>query len=202
MAGNLPNIANIYAAEPLASGTIFSGPLTVTAPIDADTPVLTVSPEWIDLGYVSADGFMEKNDRKIEFKRSFGGGIVKVLQSEYSASIELTFLESLNAFVLMAIFGSANVQVIAATHTHGNQVVVQKNQIKLPHLSYLIDTFDDELNAKYRNYIPVGQITNIAEIKIVHTDTIEYKTTIEALPDANQNNIYTFTDDGQIVEGS
>jgi hypothetical protein len=193
------NIQNIYSAEPVAAGSIFSVPLTVTAPTDAATPVSTIDPEWQDLGFVGADGFMEKNDRKIDLKRSFGGGIVKVLQSEYSASIQLTFMESLNAFVLKAIFGANNVQVIPATSMHGNQVIVQKNMVKLPHLSYLIDTFDDELNAKYRNYIPIGQITDVGEIKIVHTDSIEYKTTIEALPDLNGNNIYTFTDDGQVL---
>lgn len=192
---------NIYTAEPLATGVCFVSPLGTTGPTDAVTPIATISPDWVDLGYTGADGFNEKNDRKIDLKRAFGGGIVKVIQTEYSASLEFTFMESLNANVLKAVFGASNVQVVAANTHHGNQVTVNKNAIRLPYQSWIIDTYDDELGAKYRNYAPNATLTTIADIKVVHTDVIEYKVTLECLPTvANGNdNIVTFTDDGQIL---
>ena len=183
----------IYAAEPLATGAIRVGPLGTTAPTDATTALVA---GFVDLGFVGADGFVEKNDRKTDQKRSFGGKVVKVLQSEYNASIEVTLLESTNAEVLKAVFGTSNVTVVPASSSHGVQVTVKKNSKKLPHLSWVIDTTDSELNAFYRNYIPDGKVDTVGDIKIVHTDTIEYKLTITAIEDANGDNIVTFTDDG------
>ena len=139
------NIQNIYTAEPLATGVCFVAPLGTTGPSDAVTPMATVSPDWVDLGYTGAEGFNEKNDRKTDLKRSFGGKIVKVVQSEYNASLEFTLMESLNADVLKAVFGEFNVEVTAATSEHGNQVRVVKNSILLPQQSWVIDTYDEEL---------------------------------------------------------
>lgn len=193
-------LTNIYSAEPLATGVVFVAPLGTPAPIDAVTAVETVSAQYVDLGYVGTDGFTEKNDRKIDLKRSFGGKIVKILQTEYSASMEFTFMESLNADVLKAIFGANNVVVTAATTEHGNQVKVLKNSVKLPYQCWLIDTWDDELGAKYRNFAGNAKITTIADIKVVHTDVIEYKIVLECLEsEAGLDNIQTFTDDGQIL---
>ena len=188
------NSKQVYAAEPMATGAIRVGPLTTPAPTDATT---ALNAGFIDLGYVGADGFVEKNDRKTDPKRSFGGHVVKVLQSEFNASIEVTLLESTNAEVLKAVFGSSNVTVVAASATKGVQVTVKKNSKKLPHMSWVIDTTDSELNAFYRNYIPDGKVSTVGDIKIVHTDTIEYKLVIEAFENANGDNIITFTDDGQ-----
>jgi len=189
---------NIYSAEPVATGVCFVSPIGTAAPTDAVTALTTISPDWVDLGYTGADGFTEKNDHKTDMKRSLGGKIVKVLFTEFSATLEFTLMESLNADVLKAIFGASNVQVIAANESHGNQVKVLKNSIRLPASAWCIDTWDDELNAKYRNYAPNGQVLSVADIKVVHTDIIEYKITVECLESVIGNDqISTFTDDGQ-----
>jgi hypothetical protein len=200
--GNMSNtLGNVYAAEPLTTGVCFVAPLLTPGPTDALVAVSTLSPNWVDLGYTGTEGFMEKNDRKITLKRSFGGGVVKTLQDEYSASLDFVLQESLSANVLKAVFGSTNVIVTAATSLHGNQVKVFKNSRKLPHQSWIIDTWDDEMNAKYRNYVGDGQITTLAEIKVVHTDIIEYKVTLECFETTGtgKDNIVTFTDDGKVT---
>lgn len=192
-------ISNIYTAEPLATGVCFVAPLGSPAPTSA---VSTLDVSYVDLGYTGTEGFNEKNDRRTDLKRSFGGKVVKVIQSEYNASLEFTLMESLNANVLKAVFGTSNVTVTAATTLHGTQVKVMKNSKKLPHQSWVIDTWDDELNAHYRNYVADGKITTVGDIKVVHTDVIEYKITVEAFETvAGQDNIVTFTDDG-ILAGS
>jgi hypothetical protein len=200
------NENNIYNAEPLATGVCFVSPIGTPLPVDAQTLITTVSPLWVDLGYTGVDGFVEKNDRRIDLKRSFGGKVVKTLQTEYNATLDFTFMESLNANVLKAVFGSTNVVVTPATNLHGNQVQVFKNSRKLPHQCWCIDTYDDALgstsiinplNAKYRNVVPNGQIITVAEIKVVHTDVIEYKVSLECFESpAGMDNIVTYTDDG------
>lgn len=190
------NVQNIYAGQPLASGVIFVGPLGTTGPTSATS---ALNSGFIDLGYVGADGFTERNDRSVDMKRSFGGKTVKVLQTEYSASIEVVLLESINANVLKAVFGESNVTVTPANSQHGAQVQVKKNAKKLPYQSWVIDTFDDETGAKYRNYLPNAKITTVSDITVSHSDTIEYRITIECFEtQAGEDNIVTFTDNGQL----
>lgn len=187
-------LSNIYTAEPLATGVCFVAPLGTVGPTSATD---TLDPAFVDLGYTGTEGFNEKNDRRTDLKRSFGGKVVKVIQSEYSASLEFTLMESINANVLKAVFGASNVTITPATTQHGTQVKVLKNSRKLPHQSWVIDTWDDELSAHYRNYVADGQITTVGEIKVVHTDVIEYKVTLEAFEtSAGLDNIVTYTDDG------
>lgn len=194
------NTKNIFSAEPLATGVCFVSPLGTAGPTDAVTELSAISVDWVDLGYTGADGFNEKNDHKTDLKRSLGGKVVKVLFTEFSASLEFTLMESLNADVLKAIFGANNVEVTPANSEHGNQVRVLKNSIRLPVQSWCIDTWDDELNAKYRNYAVVGQLMSVADIKVVHTDIIEYKLMVECLEsESGLDNIQTFTDDGQVT---
>jgi hypothetical protein len=189
--------SNIYTAEPLASGVCFVGPLGTAPPTDART---ALDAAMIDLGYTGVDGFTEKNDRRVDLKRSFGGKVVKVVQTEYSASLDFTLMESLNGLVLQAIFGNANVTITAANATHGAQVRVYKNGRKLPHQAWCIDTRDDETGALYRNWVSDGQITTVADIKVVHSDVIEYRITLECFEtEVGNDNIVTFTDDNVTV---
>jgi hypothetical protein len=191
-------LTNIYTAEPLCSGTVSVAPLNTEVPTDPLTPLSEISELWTDLGFTGADGFVEKNTRNTTIKRSFGGNAVKTLQSEYSATLEFTFLESLNANVLSAVFGPTNVVVTAATNSHGTQVAVYKNSRKLPHQAWVINTWDDELNAVYRNVVANGQIIQVADIHVVHTDVVEYKITLECFESSvcAADNIITYTDNG------
>ena len=187
-------VANVYAAAPLITGSLRVAPKGTTMPTDA-TAALDAA--FADLGYIGADGFTEKLDRVTAKKRAFGGRVIKVTQSEFNATLQLVLVESLRAEALKAVYGAANVQITAATSGHGNQVTVHKNGIKLPHLAWVMDTADEELSAKYRSCISDGQVTTTGDVKVVHTDTIEYPITIECFEDASGDNIVTYTDDGQ-----
>lgn len=188
------DVSNVYAAAPLITGSLRVAPLDTPAPTDATSDL---DAAFVDLGYIGANGFTESLERRTDRKRAFGGRVVKVTQSEFNASLKLVLLETLRAEALKAVYGAANVTVTAATSEHGALVEVHKNGIKLPHLSWVMDTADEELSASYRSYIPDGQVTTVDDVKIVHTDTIEYGITIECFEDASGNNIYTYTDDGQ-----
>ena len=144
---------------------------------------------------------MKKLDRQTTQKRSFGGKVVKTLQSSFTTTVQVTLLESLNATALKAVYGASNVTTTAANGSHGAQVAVNVNSIKLPHQSWVIDTTDEELGGFYRVYLPDGQVTTVGDIKIVHTDTIEYNLTITCYDDASGNQAYTYTDNG-IKSGS
>lgn len=186
---------NVYAAEPLATGSCLVAPLGTTGPTSA---VDALNVAFVDLGHIGEDGFTETTDRSIEKKKNFGGSTVKILQVDYTHTFKFVLLESLKAEVLKAVYGADNVTVTPANATHGTQIAVKKNPKKMPHLSWVIDTTDTELDAFYRNYIPDGQLITVGDVVVVHTDTIMYEVEIEAFADASGNHVYTYTDDGQI----
>lgn len=190
----MADVKNVFAAEPTAAGSIFVGSLDTPRPTSATSEL---DLDFIDLGDVGEDGFTEIPERAIEKKRAFGGKVVKVLQTEFSQTYELVFLESLNAEVLRAIYGTANVTVTPADSGNGEQIEVRKNSRRLPHLSWVIDTIDSQLGARHRTYIPDGQIIDTGQVRIVHTDTIEYSVTIEAFEDTDGENAYTWSDNGR-----
>jgi hypothetical protein len=83
---------------------------------------------------------------------------------------------------------------------------VDKNSARLPHQSWMIDTYDSETTARYRNWVPDGQVFDIGDIKVVTTDVIAYKITLYCfetlLADGKLAAIRTFTDDGILLVGS
>ncbi|WP_396909508.1 hypothetical protein [Mycolicibacterium sp.] len=190
------DVKNVYAAEPLATGSVLVAPLGTALPTSA---VATLDEDFVDLGYVGEDGFTETAERNTDEKKAFGGDTVKVLQTEYNHSFQFVLLESLNADVLKAVYGASNVTVTPADATHGVQISVKKNAKKLPHMSWVIDTTDSELNARYRNVIPDGQITELGDVTIVHSDTIAYEVTVKCFKNGSGDYVYTYADNGQVV---
>ncbi len=190
------DVKNVYAAEPLATGSCLVAPLGTALPTSVDA---VVDEDFVDLGYVGEDGFTETNERTTEDKKAFGGDTVKVLQTEYNHTFQFVLLESLKADVLKAVYGASNVTVTPANSSHGTQITVKKNSKKLPHMSWVIDTTDTELNAKYRNVIPDGQITEVGDVTIVHSDTISYEVTVKCFKNGAGDYVYLYTDDGQVT---
>lgn len=195
MAENL----NVYAAEPLVAGTCFVAPLGSTAPTktDWDLEDYGLDAAFVDLGYISDEGYTETKDVSLDDKRAFGGGVVKVLQTDVTWTYKFTFLESLNANVLRAVYGSDNVTVSAADATYGTRIEIKKTNLKLPHQMWVIDTMDSELGAYYRSFLPDAQIVDIDDVSITHSDVVMYGVTLRAFEDDNGVSIYTWTSDGR-----
>lgn len=205
------NNALIFSADPVVGGGLRVAPvgtdLTKISGFNASVPITGSNyAAWVDLGNMGDEGFVEKLAKKNDKKRNFGGDIVKIVQSEFDATISFTFMESINGLVLQAIFGQANVQITPATSSHGTQVRVNKNDLRVPDQSWLIDTYDSETQARYRNWVPDGMVFDIADIKVATTDIISYKITLQCfqtvLGDGSKAAIVTYTDDGILVTGS
>lgn len=206
------NNSLIFSADPVVGGGLRVAPVgtdlsTVTPAITASTDLTTSAfSAWVDLGNMGDEGFVEKLAYKNDKKRNFGGDIVKIVQSEFDATLTFTFMESLNGLVLQAIFGPANVVITPATSSHGTQVRVNKNDSRRPDQSWLIDTYDSETKARYRNWVPDGLVFDIGDIKVATTDIISYKITLQCfqtlLGDGTKAAIRTWTDDGIVTTGS
>lgn len=177
---------NVLTALPRATGALLRAPkgtaLPTSARVDLDEAPFTA---FVDLGYIGEEGFTQSESRDTEKKKALGGKVVKVLQTDYSLTIQFAFLESANADVLKSIWGEENVTV-----RPDGEIVVRKNSKQSPHAAWIIDTYDgDTLN---RGTIADGQIIETDDIVKVHTDTIMYTVTMECFEDANGDNMVEY----------
>lgn len=185
-------IGNVFAAMPKATGALLRGPLGSPLPTSARQDITAIA-TLVDLGFIGEEGFTQSESRDTDKKKAFGGAVVKILQTDYSATIQFAFLESINADVLRAIYGEENVQV--GTSEDANEIVVKKNKKQSPHAAWVIDVYDGE--ALIRTVVADGQITNVEDIVKVHTDTIMYTVTMECFEDENGDNIVEYIASGE-----
>jgi len=182
--------AKVVAGVPLATGGVLLGALTATAP----TTAVSALSGFTAAGYIGEDGVTETNERSTDRIRAWGGDTVKVVQTEHNVTYQFTFLETLNADVLKAVYGEDNVTTTAATASTGTLHEVQINAATLPHKSYVFELKDGD--AKIRIYVPDGQITEVGEITYSDSEVIGYQVTVEAFADELGNKAYKFLDNG------
>lgn len=168
-----------FAAQPRITGALRNAPKGTAAPTDATA---ALDPAFIDCGWIGEDGFTESTTRDSEKKRKLGGGIARVLQTEFGSTITFTFLETMNLNVLKRVYGEANV-----TSDGDGNVTVKRNAAPLPRESWVIDLQDG--TALDRSYIPDGQITEIGDVQRVHSDLVMYEVTIDCFEDDEGNTI-------------
>jgi len=175
-------VDNVLTSLPKATGALLRAPLGTAVPVSAWT---APNIAFEDQGYIGEDGFEQAEDRSTDKKKALGGAVVKVLQTDYSVTVKFTFLESRNAEVLKSIYGDDNVTVDT-----DDQVIVKKNKSQSPHAAWIIDLYDGA--ALNRTTVADGQITNVENIKKVHTDVISYTVTMECFEDANGDNLVEY----------
>ena len=168
------NTANITSTNPADGGEFYRAPLGSTLPTDA---IADLDAAFVGLGFTGEDGFVVSQNRSTEDKRAYGGDVVYSLQTEYGVSIQVTVYESQNAEVLRTVFGDDNVTVA------GGNTTVRYNKKRLPRSVFVTDHVTDQ--GLLRQVIPVGQVTEVGDITLVHTDILMYQLTITAYPDAN-----------------
>lgn len=182
--------AKVLAGVPLATGGILIGALTAAEPSTA----VSALTGFTAAGYIGEDGVTETNERSTDRIRAWGGDTVKVVQTEHNVTYQFTFLETLNADVLKAVYGTSNVTTTAATVSTGTLHEVAINASTLPHQSYVFEVKDGL--AKIRIYVPDGQITEVGDITYSDSEVIGYQVTVECFADELGNKAYKWLDDG------
>jgi hypothetical protein len=185
--------SNVVAGVPLATGGILIGELSAAAPTTASGALTGFSAA----GYIGDSGVVETNERSTDKIRAWGGDTVKVVQTEHNVSYQFTFLETLNADVLKAVYGEDNVTTTAATASTGTLHEVAINGATLPHKSYVFEVKDGD--AKIRIYIPDGQITEVGDVTYSDGEVVGYEVTVEAFGDDLGNKAYKYLDNGRFA---
>lgn len=168
-----------------ATGGFSSAALGTALPVDANSELAAA---FTALGMVGEDGLSETEDRNTDLKRIWGGGVGRVLQTEYGIELTITLMERTTT-VLKEIRGQDN--VTEADLADGRKLrTVLRNSKMLPRRSYVADILDGDMNL--RLVIPDGQITAIGDVQYVHSDTIAYECTIQLFEDENGQYMYEY----------
>jgi hypothetical protein len=183
-------VANILQGTPLVTGGVLKGTASATLP----TTAVATTTGFTALGYVGDAGVTESIGRTTDKIKAWGGDVVKVVQTEFSVSYQFTLYETLNAEVLKAVHGDANVTTTAATSTTGTLQSVKINSATMPKLPWVLDMKDG--TALIRVAIPLGQINAVGDVTYNDGAVIGYPVTIEAFADTSGNQAYKYIDDG------
>ena len=154
------------------TGRVYVAPTTAAAPTDS-TSVLPA--DYVDLGFVSADGVNFSTDRSTSQIRAWQDAtLVREVVTEATVTYSFTLLETTEA-VIEAYFGNAIVGgkvSLNPTSTGGKK-------------SFVIDIVDGEKGI--RHFVPSGEILTIEAQSITNGDVLGYGITITAYQSAGRS---------------
>lgn len=180
-----PNNADyVGVGKPAAVGAVFSAPTGSAAPIDASSALDAAFENW---GYISEDGITNTIDSDSEEIKAFGGTVVRKLKTSRDETFTFSGIEE-NATVLKDQYGEDNVVV------DGNAIKVTHNDAELPNKSWIFNIVLSATRIK-RIYVPIGQITELGEVKYNGSDPVGREVTMSALPDAQGNTAYEWIEE-------
>ncbi|AGI12283.1 major tail protein [Mycobacterium phage FF47] len=192
-------VTEVFAGSPVGInvyGGIYYIPLGEEIPTDAVTPLPAAS---VHLGFVSEDGVTITTDRSGDPTIAWGGDKIAYLQSSFGISWQFKLMQFFNPDVARLAYGHANVATVAATPTHGNQMVIKQNSQMLDLGIFVIDAFYGK--KKVREVAPYARPTELGDTQLVHTELSGVEATLELFPDDSGNSAYRYTDDGEKTGG-
>lgn len=176
-------VANVTAVEPGASGAIWRAPIGTTVPTNAKT---ALAEAFECLGYIAEEGPRNSLSRSTEEERAWGGDVVNVFETEHSDKWSMKLIEAMNVNVLKTVFGDENV-----SGTLASGISISVNAKEHEDAVYVLETIlkGDVLK---RVVIPVGRVTEVAEISYATTESQGYDITITCQADTNGNTHYEY----------
>lgn len=182
----MANVAtNVTAGKPAVAGAVYRAVLSssLTIPTDATT---ALSSDFKALGYVSEDGLTNSNSPDTDIIKAWGGDPVLPIQSGKEDTFQFTLIEVLNADVLKAVYGTANV-----TGTIDSGITVKANSKEAEEACWVVEMVLRGGVLK-RVVIPDGKITEIGDIEYTDEDAVGYEVTVSASPDSAGQTHYEY----------
>lgn len=178
--------ANVTFSKPGASanksGYIWVAPQGTAIPTDATAGLDTA---FVGLGYLSEDGLTEPASLTAgDDIVAAGGDTVAQADPTFSKTWTGTCIEALNEDLLKVAYGSANVNVEAATSSKDGTITVKEQAGDLEHHVIVIDEMLKG-GRKRRNVMPDATFLITGDISHVHTALVNFEFTINAYPTAN-----------------
>jgi len=189
MANN--TISEIQVAGSAVTGAVFYAVPGTALPTNTTTALAVA---YKNLGYVGEDGIQPAREVSVDEVKDMNGNVIRRVQTEFSKSYEIVFLQVTNEDLNNIVFGDAQVTVTAATVSSGRIIAILDKGLTGPLGVIVIETIDG--TAKERRILPVAQVTSMEEGPLVGTAVRQYTLTVSAYPDTSGNYEYTYNNDG------
>jgi hypothetical protein len=148
-----------------AQGIIYHAPLLTALPTDTST-ALNVA--FVDVGYISEDGFSYTVDQASNDTRAWGGDLIRRITNEFGLTMTFTMVEH-NANSVAAFYGNGS-----ASAWEVKNVIVRKAWV-----AHITD------GAKIRRIVvPDGEVTERGDVTFATADVVGYPITVTAYPNA------------------
>lgn len=183
-------VQQITAPSPRVTGGVLNAVPGTTLP----TTALGAPTAFASLGRVSSEGLRRTENRANTDVNDWGGDLVATLQDKYDVSLRFILIQTMNADVQKAVHGTNNVQVTPATTSSGTEIASTLNSSLLDTSSWVFDGFFNLANL--RLVVPLGRITQIAEVRWVHSALFAYDCTLKCFPDDNGTHAIQYLNDG------
>lgn len=175
--------SNVTAGKPKIGGAVFRAPKGTTLPISAVTELANT---YKCLGYCSEDGISNGNDSSSNKVSAWGGDVVLNMITSGSDTFSLTLIETLNAEVIKAVYGSDNVTVET-----GGDIKLAVNGGSDEEAVYVFDLLLKD-GAVKRIVVPCATITSLGEIKYSDNSAVGYSITLTAVNGEDGNSHYEY----------
>lgn len=180
----MSNAGYVSAGKPKIGGAVFRAVKGTTVPTDATS---ALDAAFKSLGYCGEDGLTNSNTPESDKIKAWGGDTVLSIQKGKEDTFKFKMIESMNAEVLKAVYGSGNV----TGEKVDTGITVKANSSDMEEASWVFDMILKGGVLK-RIVVPSGTISEVGEIIYKDDDTIGYEVTITATPDENGNTHYEY----------
>lgn len=180
----MSNAGYVSAGKPKIGGAVFRAVKGTTIPTDATS---ALDAAFKSLGYCGEDGLTNSNTPESDKIKAWGGDTVLSIQKGKEDTFKFKMIESMNAEVLKAVYGSVNV----AGEKVDTGIAVKANSADMEEASWVFDMILKGGVLK-RIVVPSGTISEVGDITYKDDDTIGYEVTITATPDENGNTHYEY----------
>lgn len=180
------------ADQSATAGAICSGDVMTTIPANLTDAVKAVT-AFETSGYVSSDGVSLSTDYSTKDITEWNGGTCRKVLETFTGEITFTLIQTDYASLCQA-FGEENVEKVAATKDHGEQLHV-KLGTHLPKARAWAFRIKDG-DAAVVVLVPNGAVTSVDDITFSATEAISLPVTVTAYDDGTGESIHIYTDDG------
>lgn len=189
------NAKQVYIGTPdqsATTGAVLRGDVMTTIPADIEA-ALTAIASFTSSGYVSSDGVTLSTELSTNDLQEWKGSVVRKLMESFTGTITLNLIQS-DYEGWCQLLGEENVDRIAATTTHGEQLHIKIGTHMAAPKAWALKMKDGDFRMLV--LVPNGQVVSNIEMTFASSEAIALPLEISCNDDGTGESIHIYTDDG------
>jgi len=180
------------AEQSATTGAVLSGDVMTTIPTDIEAALTAIS-GFTSSGYVSSDGATLTTELSTNDLQEWNGAVVRKLMESFTGTITVNLIQA-DYDGWCQLLGAENVDRIAATTTHGEQLHVKLGAHLAAPKAWALKMKDGD--SRMLVLVPNGQVVSNLEMTFSASEAIRLPLEISCNDDGTGESIHIYTDDG------